>query len=154
MRVFVDFIKPNYKIETKFADCIIKIVQNDQEIQPKLIQNLLQSIIINENLDSIFCRLLIYVENNMPTVFDVLINDSDFLSILSTCLKSSQNVSAELFLFFCLVKRCEYNPNKIEQHEILQTLLDMKDYNAPRLQILAALVSSDKFCENKEIKPS
>ena len=151
LRVFVDFIKPNYKIETKFADCIIKIVQNDQEIQPKLIQNLLQSIIINENLDSIFCRLLIYVENNMPTVFDVLINDSDFLSILSTCLKSSQNVSAELFLFFCLVKRCEYNPNKIEQHEILQTLLDMKDYNAPRLQILAALVSSDKFCENKEI---
>ncbi|KAH0788749.1 TKL family protein kinase [Histomonas meleagridis] len=149
LRIFADFIIPKYKVKKKFIECIIKLLKNDSEILPKLIRNILESLTKNKNLSVIFRNLILDIEKNTPHVLDQLILDSTFLSILSNCIKSSENTSIHLFLLFCLSKRNEA-PRQISEHEILKTLLEMKEYNTPRLQILSALTISEEFCRNEE----
>lgn len=147
-RIFVKFISPSFFVSNNYVDIVFKLIGQDIQSQPTLVKNILLAIPLNPNLSNKYQSFLLQIDQNNKKdhVLDTVIQDTEFLDLLSNYLKKEKNLSDALFLMFCL-SRVKI-ASSIANNQILQSLLDVKGYEVSLLQILSSLTCSEDFCIN------
>lgn len=138
-----------FSVDREFVVCLIDLIGNDEASMPDLILGILISS-ARSNLSEVL-KEYIY-SRDKKEIFDQLIEMPEVLKRLGERLKSD-NVTAPLFLLFCMARR-EKAPDVLADHEILAILLDMKKCSSQRLHIFAALCFKEEFCKRtSQISP-
>ena len=148
LRPFKDILKNvKFRVDPEFVQCLIELLGDDTESIPDLILGILISF-ARSNLSEVLKTYVLRLDQEKKEIFDQLIKTPKLLERLGDRLGEcghSDNVTAALFLLFCIARR-EQAPTILAHHEILATLLDMKRCSGQRLHIFAALCFNETFC--------
>ena len=148
LRPFKNILKNGgFRVDPEFVKCLIELLGNDTESTPDLILGILISS-ARSNLSEVLKNYIQRLDQEKKEIFDQLIKTPLLLERLGERLGDcvhSDNVTAALFLLFCIARR-EQAPAILAHHEILATLLDMKRCSGQRLHIFAALCFNETFC--------
>lgn len=145
---FKRLISPKFVVTPELATCLIDLLSRKPEKRPMIIKRLL-SASSKSDLDQVLNDFITLCDNTDKTIFDSLIKKTNFVSILADRL-SDEKTTSPLFLLFCIAKR-PIAPPLLAETEIIPTLLQMKGRSAQKLQIFAALTSSEEFCKKTSL---